>query len=217
MQNDKVNYYYQKIMESRVPYDKYRNEVGIIVEDRASGEGDILKECIQKIIDNNYEYLLTDSYLDYLGSCYEPSIDLKRILYTKYSRIDMISWYFRLIDDKYASLESGHTSNFRFTDLLDDKTKEVTFYMHNYLKLLKTKIFIHWDKIYRTVTVILSYCYIENKLDDIKNICETILEDPYKLIDDLNINNIKVGSDIWYERLINFVEEQCKKNRRVIS
>ena len=64
------------------------------------------------------------------------------------------------------------------------------------------------------MSYIFSYCYINGMLDKLETLCNRYLPDHTRFIDDSTINGILFGSDLWYERLITFINDYLNENRR---
>ena len=201
--DEKVDYYLNKIYEYRKYYGKPFNH-----DEEELGE---IKEIIHHIIRNNDDYLLTDNYLDYLSYYPNFDYDLLEISGDIYKKLEMIRWYFEALDGDIIQ-NDDEKKHYYFS--LDDNLKQVVFDIHNYIKFIHSKG-RYSDLMSKIVLYIVSYCYIKNRLDKVNEICDSLLDDYSRLIDDTSLNDIWDGSKPWINRIICFCEEHIQSKRSI--
>lgn len=212
MKNNKVDYYYDKIMEARKCYEREHQENSIFPE-RPSGEKDEMKYALSEIINNNFEYFLTASFLDYLGSMYDPCSFLKSIAISYKERMKMFVWYlYGLVNSIDDSLRDKNKV-IRYLDLLDDNTKMAAIYINDRINENGGRAN---SDLHILLLNLFSYCYINNMLDKLERLCEIIIKDPNRINDDFLINNIRYGTEAWYDRLSVFIDDYCNNTRVII-
>ncbi len=197
----KVDYYLNKI------YD-FRNNYGIPF-DHSEEELEEIKEIIHHIIRKNDDYLLTDNYLDYLSYYPNFDYDLLELSGNIYKKLEMIKWYFEALEQSIIEDIKPH-----YYLSLDDNLKKVILDIHNYIKIIYS-IGMHSDLVCKMVLYIASYCYIRNRLDKVNEICNSLLNDYTRLIDDTTLNDLRDGSQSWIDRIINFCEDHIQSKRMI--
>ena len=200
---DKADYYINKIYEYRKYYGKPFNHGDYKIEN--------IKDILNIIISRNEDCLLTDNYLDYLGSRLNFDFDLIKISSDIYSKLGIIRWYFEALDQQIIEDEDDRTHYFL---TLDDNLKKVVYDIRNYLDVIKS-IGIQSDLVCKMVLNIVSYCYINNRLDKVNEICDSLLSDYNRLIDDTSLNDIWDGSHEWIDRIIGFCEDHIQSKRSI--
>lgn len=221
MKNNTVDYYFNKIDEARNYYNGVllKKNNGKLDESRfmkpySPQEKKRIRDSIQKMIYDNNDYLLTDSYLDYLGAGHNPSSYLDDINASTANRMNIITWYLYGVVNEIKDLEEDGTHYFRYIDFLDDNTKKSAIFMD---ELIERNGGRANSELHVLLMNIFAYCYINGVLDKLESVCDIFIADQERFIDDLHINQIIEGSIMWYERLITFIEDYLNDNRRVIS
>lgn len=220
MKKNTVDYYFNKIDEARNYYNGLiiKNNNGELDESRfikpySSQEEKKLRYNIKKMIDDNIDYLLTDSYLDYLGFGHEPSQYLDDINSSTSNRMNIITWYLYGIVNGIRDLEEDGTHYFRYMDFLDDDTKKSVIFMDELIDRIGGR---GNTELHVILMSIFAYCYINGVLDKLESLCYEYIADHERFLDDLHINQIVEGSIMWYERLTTFIEDYLNENRRDI-
>lgn len=199
--DEKVDYYLNKIYEYRKNYGKPFNHDEETLQE--------IKEIIHHIIRKNEDYLLTDNYLDYLSMSPNFDYDLTKISGNIHNKLEIIIWYFEALDQEIIEDKKAH-----FFLTLDDNLKQVVFDMDRYFKIIRS-IGRHSDLVCKMVLFIVSYCYMKNRLDKVNEICDSLLNDYSRLIDDTTLNDIWDGSDPWVDRIIGFCEDHIQSKRSI--
>lgn len=205
-----VDYYYNRLVYNF----KKIGEKGDFYKSAKTKE--YFKDIIRKVIDNNMEYLLTDSFICYIAS-YIGWYDKDLLWSTDINNekfIEYICLYFEL-SLQFYSLPVGY---FRYFKLLDEETKKATF--KAYLEVENLHKFysdIHQeDELWVSKTaiiVILARCFIINRMSDFSSICDFITNNVSFIVDDLNVNGIDLMKDMdkIRKRIIQLVEDKHNK------
>ena len=178
-----------------------------------------LRNLLGELIDNNLDYLLTDSFLDYVCCGANFFGPLHNLNDNDYTRISILKDYFESIflNEKTHIIQD-------YYDLLDDDIKLVvsnTVFgltaVFNYHDISEREMFDIED----IIQIVLAYYLINNKNGNIDDMCNMFLYDLDRTLDVLRVNDIKddVKGSIGERRkhLIDFVI--CKldnnKNREI--
>ena len=97
-----VDYYYNKILF----YSKNNNYYDTV----KSNEKNII-DSLNIIVDNNLDYLLTDSFLCYICSENMVSLRLFRMYFNKYELIGLLSSYIKSICNEYKNNDSDDSGS----------------------------------------------------------------------------------------------------------
>ena len=213
---EKVDYYMNKYLKFKEAYKKNSSELIPMGFDNIEQVYDCMKQNIKIMIENNYEYLLTDSYLDYLGYLCDPLYDLKRINNSYTNIIEIMVWYGRLIIEDYNFAEStnGRSKLDNYVNLQDEELKRATTAVHDYIKYLKSHK-LYDDMKEKVIMHIFSYLYVERKLHKLFPIINKLIEDPNLMVDNMRTNNLIDSSDEWYSHLISLVEGMCSSKKEI--
>ncbi len=209
MNDELVEYYYNKIV-----YYCKKNSTSDIYEKRK----DEICNLIKKIIDKKLDYLFKEAYLDYLSQSKIMIIVLFDLEDREMSRIDSIVTYFGEIESEYNKDINNRRS---FVNLLDDETKAATLKVHDYIVNLRNTFQRYHYRIYDVYVVIytvIAYCYINNKMNDFNEIIKYFIDDPYKTLEDLYMNDVisRQGVNIFenynklYNRIFNIIDSLNK-------
>ena len=218
MESNKVDHYFAKLDSARLYYNSLSKRdfgdgeraVGLFPEYSPEQEREI-KDSIKTIIDNNLDYLLTDSFIDYLGDCHDPALYLNNIFGTKYNRMNITTCYLYGVINSIKRIDKGEACNLKYIDLLDEVTRKEATFINDFIENNGGRAN---DELHTVLMNIFSYCYINGMLDKLETLCNRYLPDHTRFIDDSTINGILFGSDHWYERLITFINDYLNENRR---
>ena len=209
MNDELVEYYYNKVV-----YYCKKNSTSDIYEKRK----DEICNLIKRIIDKKLDYLFKEAYLDYLSQSKIMIIVLIDLEDREMSRIDSIVTYFGEIESEYNKDINNRRS---FVNLLDDETKAATLKVHDYIVNLRNTFQRYHYRIYDVYVVIytvIAYCYINNKMNDFNEIIKYFIDDPYKTLEDLYMNDVisRQGVNIFenynklYNRIFNIIDSLNK-------
>lgn len=181
MLEDKINKYYNQLLEYSYKYchDRY-------VIDYEHGVKYVLKE----LIENNNERYLTNSFLDFIACESYYIWHFNFIL-----KEDEPIWSYRIFNAYFDSIISDinsmkkHQQNdyHLFTKELDEKIlNSVIYYKAQYEKRIeKLKWFNYMDYriLYMFFSSLLSYCLMNNIMDDYINLCKKFLNERNSILD----------------------------------
>lgn len=205
-----VDYYYNKILF----YSKNNNYYDTV----KSNEKNII-DSLNIIVDNNLDYLLTDSFLCYICSENMVSLRLFRMYFNKYELIGLLSSYIKSICNEYKNNDSDDYP--LYIQMLDSNYKECMIKAFNKVR----KLYSDYNKFnYRLydvehiIYIVLAYALINNRTNDLEELYSVFLNDPYKTLDDLYINGIRDPEDISLdnkdELLIDRVISKIERNKK---
>ena len=178
-----VDYYYDKLLDYGTGYKK---------EEFIRKQDIRIKRELGYVIDSNYNYLLSDSFLCYLSRQDNILRSLEFLHTNDIDRTKLLSNYFDvLLSEKYrytAFPNGASTRNLlkykyfvpnkvNYSEpyvLLDNKAKEVislavTKLQYAYHHIVKFNAYTS-----KVLCIVIAYCYINNKMDDI-NITKILL------------------------------------------
>ena len=205
--DEKVEYYFEKFLDCREKYLKTRNFPTTYTFE--------FKKLLNKMINNGEEHLLTEAFIDYLGSLNDPMFDLRYLNHSMNFKIEIIMWYMRNVELIYCNRDSEVLISKTFPELLTEDIKKASLDIHNLLNLLKEKN-QYTDLLEKSILTIFAYCYVSNKLDKLPDVIRAIEQDPTALESECDLNNIIDSTDAWYNRLIVYTNNIIG-NKRVIS
>ena len=201
--DEKVNRYIAKISY----YHELYND-DCIIEDDYEG----VRKSIKSIIQNNYDYLLTDSFIQYV--CYSDSFleSFNQISDDIYESLHLLGSYIACI---YSEINSTNKNTF---------TKNLDLWVKDRLKKIK-KIFddyryLHgysfYDNRYEDLVLFVVAYYIYNRRqDDIDELLDHFFNNYERILDGLRINGVFTGYDeVDYKRLIDYILLQLE-NRNI--
>lgn len=170
-----------------------------------------LEKEINTIIINNYEYMLTDSFICFLTyNCTYFLDDLKSIYSENRSKIfDIVFFYFESIDAEYNRKRDNKDEYKDFAKLLTDEEKVIVDKAFNALD----EVFGNYNEddgwIIRCCIISnLADCFLNNKLSSFCDICDYILDNESLILDDIKLNDLfDREDDTISERMIKIVEK----------
>ena len=212
--SDTVIKYYDRIIEI---YNIYHSKE---ISDKDKLE---IKECLKKIIDKNYGFLLTESMIDYIVHDEQPLDTLIEFSMEDTDRIHALTMYFRdiLIQYQIAPYSSLSHSLARYTSLTDLE-----------LKLTVIKAGMRFNEIYKEyfednpnkqyyqkraidieniLLIILAYYIITKRNVDVSELIESLLGNPYQTAESLWLNGIDpawIAGDDLIQYVLSRIEEK---------
>ena len=218
--NNKVDEYYNKILEYSY---EFMHEIDVKQRE------DFIKKVINTLILNNEEYLLTDSFLNYLAYDHHYLANFHCIIsddiFTKYSILDS---YFDHINSDYISRDNHSQVDYHlFTKELDLDTKKATLLSHAYRTKARSKYYYDvnaYGIYYYIFNSILSYCFINQRMNEYEEICKPLIDNPDNILDyfynngaartiiDNDFRNLESNfKKKFYHLMINIIENSNKK------
>ena len=170
-----------------------------------------LHESLMMILDNNLEYLLTDSLLDFVSHYddKETVAFIKKLNGSIYDIIDLLKYYFGKLFDELLYRDPDLYCSYIYE--LDDDLKRSTNIIAKELKSLRelaTKENYNYNDIQEIIYIIFAYYVFYDREEDIFELCNTFLDDPGRVLDGINFNNIhddNITNAEEDKRLIDFV------------
>lgn len=213
MLNKKIDDYYNKILEYSY---EFKHEIDVKQREV------FIKKVIKELILNNEEYLLTNSFLNYLACDHYYLANFHYLvsdnISLKYSILDL---YFEHIDGDYYSMENHSQVDFHiFTKELNSNTSEATLLAHAYRIKARNKYYydVNAYGIFNSIfNSILSYCFINQRMSEYEEICKIFIDNPDDVLDYFYNNGAKniIENDFkkkYYFLMINIIENSNKKN-----
>ena len=206
MNQEKFDYYYNKVMDLR----NTRNIASSKLNKLFPWEKDAIKSGLKNIINNNYEHLLTDSFLDYISTDSTMGFNYESLSGDENSVLYLLSFYFQSITGQYTFTPNNINSKFGFVRLLDGELKEATHDLYEYQH--KSTEY----KLDNALNCLLAYCFMNQCIDKFKGYCDQIFSNPNELLDYIDLNNFLDGPDEWYTFTKNYVNEHLNGKIKVI-
>ena len=217
-----VDYYYDKLLDYGTGYKK---------EEFIRKQDIRIKRELGYVIDSNYNYLLSDSFLCYLSRQDNILRSLEFLHTNDTDRIKLLSNYFDvLLSEKYrytAFPNGASTRNLlkykyfvpnkvNYSEpysLLDNQTKEVislavTKLQYAYHHIVKFNAYTS-----KVLCIVIAYCYINNKMDEFEELCSKLKLDTYYVLTDFEFNKIDIDTKLnqLIERVVNIIEMDSSK------
>lgn len=181
------------------------------------GKEKAIYNYISKIVDNNLDYLLKKSFLIHLACSDYMLIDLHSLSSDDSSRRRVIIDYFAM---EVSYLVDGFNDCLVIGNMEEDE-KNALYKAASVIGNLKTTFKKYHYRIMDAkgiVYTVLAYCYINNKMNDFNEIIDYFMNDPYKILDDLYMNDIvcdigiRINDDYskFYERIFNLADSISK-------
>ena len=211
--NNKIDEYYNKLLEYSY---EFKHEIDIQVREH------VFKNTIKELIEDNNEFLLTNSFLNFIASDINSIRLFDSItdedLFFKYSILDS---YFNSIYSDYVSMENHCQVDYHiFTKTLDSDTRKATMLANLYRTKMRNRYYYDinaYDILYYIFNSILSYCYINQIMSEYEEICRPLIEKPEDVLDYFYNNGVVTtfaDSDFkkkYYFLMINMMENNNKK------
>ena len=217
-----VDYYYDKLLDYGTGYKK---------EEFIRKQDIRIKRELGYVIDSNYNYSLSDSFLCYLSRQDNILRSLEFLHTNDTDRIKLLSNYFDvLLSEKYrytAFPNGASTRNLlkykyfvpnkvNYSEpysLLDNQTKEVislavTKLQYAYHHIVKFNAYTS-----KVLCIVIAYCYINNKMDEFEELCSKLKLDTYYVLTDFEFNKIDIDTKLnqLIERVVNIIEMDSSK------
>ena len=217
-----VDYYYDKLLDYGTGYKK---------EEFIRKQDIRIKRELAHVIDSNYDYLLSDSFLCYLSRQDNLLRSLEFLHTNDIDRIKLLSNYFDvLLSEKYrytAFPNGTSTRNLiknkyfvpkenKYSEpyvLLDNQTKEVISFAVMKLQYAYHHIVEFNAYTSKVLCIVIAYCYINNKMDEFEELCSKLKLDTYYVLTDFEFNKIDIDTKInqLIERVVNLIEMDISK------
>lgn len=183
------NYYYEKFLFYSINNNSYKS----FKKNKKS-----IKEAINKIVDDNNDYLLTESFI-----CYLANVDISKNLNdissnNKYSIYELVSMYYQELIKNFSYSTIDNKTIIKENDLtryLDPITKDILTKTNLlFLKMCRMNDFnIYYFALMKlTVFYIIAYCHINDCKDNFENLINYYQDDIYKIRDEIIIHGIDV-------------------------
>ena len=201
MDKNRYDYYYQKIADIRK-----QSKISLYPWEKKA-----VKEGLNNIIKNNYEHILTDSFLDYMTSNSLVGFNFEKLSGDENSVLFLLTYYFQSITGQYTFTPNNTDSKFGFVRLLDDELKEATHDAYNFKE--KSTEYLLDD----ALLCVLAYCYMNKCIDKFKSYGRHMLKNQNELLDYMALNNIMEGPDGWYTFISNYINNHFNKKKILIK
>ena len=207
------NYFYDKFLTYSINKKCYRS----FKKNRKS-----IKESIDKIIDDHNEYILTESFIDYLTDK-DLYMKLSELATNdKYLIYELIGLYYQELSIIIGRSEINSTidlSESALTQYLDLETREVIKKVNslftNMCRINGLNIY-YFSLMKLTVFYILTYCHLNCCMDKYDDMISYYEDDIYKLKDEIIINGIDIADS--NKELIDMVSMGLiNKNKKIIK
>ena len=173
--------YFNELLE----YNKHYADNNHLYEDKESE----IYRYISKIVDNNLDYLLKKPFLIYLACSDYMLFELYSLSHLEFTRRRVIIDYFAM---EVTYLVDGFNDSLLIGNMEEDERSAVYKAVSVISNLEKTFKRYHY-RIMDAKTIVytvLAYCYINNKMSNFDEIIDYFMNDPYKILDDLYMNDI---------------------------
>ena len=213
MNKDLINQYYNKVILHFKNNGRYNAEYDI-------GHTTILK-LIKDVVSNNYDYLLTESYIDYItksSTTFRDSLtdlcsddELRQVMCLNNYFFDIYQKYYRYgVDNE----KETHNTHLKF---LEEDIKLATIKAYEAISYIQSKSKYIYDGEERyilrtTIMSLLSNCVLKNDLNSFNDLIQIVVDDPDFIIDDIELNNFDIYDDEYLivERVLRIVEAKYK-------
>ena len=176
----------------------------------------------KNIISENNDYLLTDSFLDYIvyyGE-YDLKESLEKLCGNTNDKIVCLTKYFEKVFDEYFYRLEGHY--YSYAQMIDNDLATSIKHISKILKECREYLiegFYGYDDLYKIIYIVFSYYVLNKRQDNIYELCNVFLNDPQRVLDTLYINDVFGDEDelsTWEsrDRLISYVTHKLD-NRNV--
>ena len=210
--DEKVNYYYDRFRY----HFNVNNTARFFNFDDASEK---IKKEIREIINNNYEHLLSESFISFLTlECSDFYDDLKCLYSQDYDkRFNLIYYYIEKIDTEYNRNRNNKSNYKEFIKYLNEEEKAVTLRAFAAIDTIFKRNYNEDDEwlVRCAIISLLADCFINNELSRFNDLCDIVLSDPGFIIDDLEMNEIPDGEEnaVCY-RIISIIDSKYNNRLR---
>ena len=179
-----------------------------------------LEKELNSIIINNYEYMLTDSFICYLTNyCSFFIEELKSIYSEDRNKINKVVGYY--FDDVLRTLSRKKELNDelpRFTEDLEGNMKEVVLKARKDIDTIFANNAYNEEEIYiirGTIISLLTECFINNDINSFNDLCDIVISNPTLILDDIKLNGLDIEDDVvTNSRLVDVIKRENNINRR---
>ena len=207
MDNNKYGYYYKKVLDNLVVSKKTKKKENCLFP----WERKAIKEGLNNIIKNNYEHILTDSFINYLSSDSSIGFNFEKLSGDENDVIFILTYYFQSITGQYTFTPNNKDSKFGFVNLLEGDIKAATHDAY-YYKEKSTEY-----KLDDALLCILAYCYMNKCIDKYKDYCEYVFNNQIELLDHIKLNDMMEGPEGWYTFINNYINDHFNSKKKVIK
>ena len=213
MDIDLCEYYYNKFLYYVIKYKCYKS---------FKKHKNCIKESINKIIKDNNDYLLTESFISYLAK-YDLYMNLAELATNdKYLIYELISSYYHELIKYITFSDNTNTPSIR--------TSYITYNMSLQTQEALTKLFLlfvdmtrlndltfhYYYLIKQTIYYMITYCHINNCMDKFGDLISNYKEDIYKLKDEIMIHGLDITDPS--KELIDIVSKgSINRNKKIIK
>ena len=178
-----------------------------------------IKELVEKIVNDHNEYLLTESFICYLANN-EVNNNLNIIASNnKYAIYELFSLYYQELIKSFNYSSLDNKTYIRENDLtkyLDMDTKRVmTKTDLMFLKMCRMNdLNIYYFALMKlTIFYIITYCHINDCMNDFDNLLNYYQDDIYKIKDEIVIHGIDImdNNNELIERISSGINNKKKK------
>lgn len=211
MNKDLVNYYYDKILAHFKKNRRYNAEYDI-------GHTNMLN-LIKKLVKTNRDYLLTESFIDYITmSSMFFSDTLSDICSDDELRQLMcLNTYFLNIYQKYFRYGPNNSDSIKntFVEYLKEDVRLATIKAYEVISFLQNNYPFNGEERYIiriAVISILSNCVLNKELSKFNEMMDVVITDPNYIVDDIEVNNLDIYEDEYLivERVVRIMEPKYK-------
>lgn len=207
---EKVEYYFNKI--KKIYITSYFRRAGWL-----RNNGEKAKNNVRELIENGYEYLLTDSFLDYLSfdEIYRDELmDLKN---NPYQLLITLRNYFHRLFDGLSPYRRDICIDTTVLSLDKELKKDVTYESERVHELgsYKGANGYGYGELCHISNLVFAYYVINKRQDNVHELCDIFLKDIYATYDKLFLNDVNgITIDFYHrntdERFILFVSNALK-------
>ena len=210
MTKKKANKYYNKLFKYSAEFHHEKNI-----------EAFINKKIFEDIILNNKEYMITDSFLNFVASDSRAIAFFSYVLSDDiYNRHTIFDLYFYSIYSDYESMDKHSQCDYHlYTKALDEDTKKATILAREYNNKMRSKYYLQdgFNIMNNFFIFILSYCYERKIMNEYEAICEPLIRDPEAVIAYFYNNGVNhigfngTGRTKFFFLMENMIENRPKK------
>ena len=211
-----VEQYYNKFMKFFVDEESYKyfNPEAF---DKLRKE---IKVELTEIVKNNRDYLLRDSFIDYMTeNCGYLICEMKR-LYNGDNKnlLDVVFWYLEKAIFRPHSIDPRVKNYDFYVDILEEDLKDLCEKTYKAVCCLDKEYNFDENDFWLlrgSLITLFARFYINNELDKYEKAMNTFIDDPHYILDDLALNNYKVvyGEDETpiHDRVYDIIKDKQEK------